>query len=68
MSLRRTGRASADVATGRGDLSLPRANALRGLISTAYPAGVFGGAELLHADIYVNVLNLLFYSSLILSF
>ena len=29
---RRTGRASADVATGRGVLNLPRAEALHGLI------------------------------------
>ncbi|WP_405096974.1 hypothetical protein [Oceanobacillus sp. FSL H7-0719] len=29
---RRTGRASADVATGRGVLNLPRADALHGLI------------------------------------
>ena len=37
---RRTGRANADVATGRGELSLPRAIALRGLRTRAFPAGV----------------------------
>ncbi|MCM3738902.1 hypothetical protein M3210_01350 [Oceanobacillus luteolus] len=42
MSLRRTERASADVATGRGVLSMPRAMALWGLNDAFLPAGVFG--------------------------